>query len=54
MTVCGFIVGGSGGYVWGDGEQYLYGRPMTDPIEKTAASPGGLAAVSTGHSSLCA
>ena len=54
MTVCGFVVGGSGGYVWGDGEQYLKGRPMTHPIEKVAASPGGLAAVSTGHSSLCA
>jgi hypothetical protein len=53
MTCCGFVVGGSGGYVWGDGEQYLRGRPMADPINKVAASPGGLAAVSTGHSSLC-
>jgi hypothetical protein len=26
---------------------------MADPINKVAASPGGLAAVSTGHASLC-
>jgi hypothetical protein len=52
MTCCGFVARDGDGYIWGDGEQYLNGRPMTHQIEKVAASPGGIAAVATGHSSL--
>jgi hypothetical protein len=55
VTCCSFAVTRDGaGYLWGDTEQYVNGRPMTHPVDKVAASPGGLAAVATGHSSLCA
>jgi hypothetical protein len=54
MTCCGFVARDGDAYIWGDGEQYLNGRPMTHQIEKVAASPGGIVGVSTGHSSLCA
>jgi hypothetical protein len=55
MTCCGFAIrSGGDGYVWGDGEQYRSGRPMTQEIDKVAISPGGLAAVATGLASLCA
>jgi hypothetical protein len=54
MTVCGFIVTRDSALVWGDTEQYLAGRPTADLLEKVVASPGGLTAVSTGYSSLCA
>ena len=54
MTCCGFVTSGGAGYLWGDGEQYLNGRPMKHPIDKVAVSAGGLAAVSTGLSSLTA
>jgi hypothetical protein len=55
MTVCGFAVTRDGAsYLWGDTEQYVNGRPMTDPIEKVVTSAGGLAGVATGHSSLTA
>jgi hypothetical protein len=54
MTCRGFVVRDGAGYLWGDSEQYLAGRQMTHQIEKVAASPGGIAAVATGHSSLCA
>jgi hypothetical protein len=54
MTCCGFIIRNGEGYVWGDGEQYVNGRPVTQRIEKVAVSPGGLAAVSSGLSSLTA
>ena len=53
MTCCGFVIRGDDGYLWGDGEQYLFGQPTTDPMEKTATSPGGLAAVATGQVVLC-
>jgi hypothetical protein len=54
MTVCGFVIGGSGnGYVWGDTEQYLNGQPMTHPVDKGAASPGGLAAVPIADDGVC-
>jgi hypothetical protein len=54
MTCRGFVVRDGAGYLWGDSEQYLAGRQMTHQIEKVAASPGGIAAVATRHSSLCA
>ena len=55
MTCCGFAIAREGGgYLWGDGEQYLNGRPMKQEINKVVTSAGGLAAVATGHSSLCA
>ena len=53
MTCCGFVIRGDDGYLWGDGEQYPFGQPTTDPMEKTATSPGGLAAVATGQVVLC-
>ena len=36
MTCCGFVTKHGDGYIWGDGEQYLNGRPMTHPIDKVA------------------
>jgi hypothetical protein len=54
MTVCGFVTREGDAYLWGDGEQYLAGRPMKEAIDKVVTSRGGLAAVATGHSSLTA